>query len=71
MRGIPTPLGWGGCQQEAFQEGEQRGRQEAQLENIPRMASYGLSSEVIAQLLQFPVETVTGVLENLDLEISE
>ncbi|MDJ1170900.1 hypothetical protein PMG71_15815 [Roseofilum sp. BLCC_M154] len=56
--------------QEAFQEGEQQGeqqgRQEAQLENIPRMATYGLSPETIAQLLDLPLETVTEVLENLD-----
>ncbi|MDJ1175977.1 Rpn family recombination-promoting nuclease/putative transposase [Roseofilum capinflatum] len=51
--------------QEAFTEGEQIGQQEAKLQAIPRMFSYGLPAEAIAELLDLPLETVTETLAHL------
>jgi predicted transposase/invertase (TIGR01784 family) len=55
--------------QEAFTEGEQmgqqRGEQEAKLQAIPRMFSYGLPAEAIAELLDLPLETVTKTLAHV------
>jgi predicted transposase/invertase (TIGR01784 family) len=51
---------------EGLQEGQKEGEQQAKLEAIPRMVSYGLTSEAIAQLLDISLETVTETIKKLE-----
>lgn len=51
--------------QEALEEGKQlgveEGKEQAKLEAIPRMFQFGLSQDVIAQILDLPLEVVQQV----------
>lgn len=53
--------------QEVKQEGIEVGREAAKLEAIPRMLSYGLNAETIAQLLNLPLDFVQQTISQSEM----
>ncbi|MEL7035369.1 MAG: hypothetical protein AAFO04_07090 [Cyanobacteria bacterium J06592_8] len=51
-----------------YQDVKQEGIEEGKLGSIPRMLAYGLNVEVIAQLLDLPVELVQQTVTQLQSE---
>ena len=56
--------------QEGIEEGLEQGQQQAKLDAIPRMITFGLNPETIAQLLDLPLEFVQQTITQLGGESS-
>jgi predicted transposase/invertase (TIGR01784 family) len=56
--------------QEGRAEGREEGQRQAKLNAIPRMVTYGLNAETIAQLLDLPLEFVQQTMIQLQQDDS-
>ena len=51
--------------EEGLEQGREQGREQANLDAIPRMITFGLNPETIAQLLDLPLELVQQTIAQL------
>lgn len=56
--------------QEGLEEGREEGERQAKLDAIPRMINFGLKAEVIAQLLNLPIEFVQQAIAKIQDQVS-
>lgn len=56
--------------QEGLEEGREEGERQAKLDAIPRMINFGLKAEVIAQLLNLPIEFVQQAITQFQDQVS-
>jgi predicted transposase/invertase (TIGR01784 family) len=56
--------------EEGREEGREEGQRQAKLNAIPRMVTYGLNAETIAQLLDLPLELVRETITQIQSDDS-